>query len=280
MITPDATSTDLLFEDLSKYTIDPFSIEKETEMIKLWQEEKNEWAKDQIYRANMRFVIDVAQEYKYGDMSLAELISCGAEGMGVALDRFDTGRNYKFISYAVWWIRQRILHYLRRSGRNIRLPDSRIRDSISISTEREKMTVAMGRFPTDNDLRESLQWTETRYKNAISTNIDTYSLDAPASGHKHDGGLHEVIPDDESQDPLTIVSIDNLNDWIRSRIDLLDPRCRMIITAYFGIGDEEPKTLEEIGDILGVTRERVRQLKERSLIKMKGDLNSSEDVIG
>ena len=245
---------------------EPLSREREVELFTRLRR-GDEGARQLIIEANLRFVVSVARDYKDYGLSLVELISEGNVGLLEAVKRFDETRGFKFITYAVWWIRQAILKALAQQGRIARPPMSQINDLQKIEREAGQLAQSLGRAPTSAEIAERVDISAERARNAMNVSQQDLSFDAPA------------YPDDAA--PLLSLyaapqaAIDDcfeeaeMRDRLSSCLSLLDEREKEIVRAYFGLGDAEPMTLEEIGHSLGVTRERVRQLRNRALAKLR-----------
>jgi RNA polymerase primary sigma factor len=221
----------------------------------------------ELILANVRFVVSVAHEYRDRGVSLAELISEGNVGLLEAIKRFDETRGFKFITYAVWWIRQAMLRALAEHGKATRPPMSQVNDLQRIEKESGQLAQTLGRPPTYDELLAHGELSTERVLNALAVGQQDLSLDGPA------------FPDEET--PLHAVFLaeqegvaeqherGQLEALVRTCLAALEPREYQILRAYFGLEGTAPMTLEEIGEVMGVTRERVRQLRNRALEKMR-----------
>jgi len=228
----------------------------------------DEQARQCVITANLRFVVSIAREYNNYKLSLVELISEGNMGLLEAVKRFDETRGFKFITYAVWWIRQAILNVLAQHGRIARPPMSHINDLQKIEKEAAKIAQRLGRDPTFEEIVAKVDISTERTRNALDVNQQDLSFEAPA----FNGGettLLDVFPahiegaDDE-------VERTNMEQTLSHCLENLDAREYHIVRSYFGLEDLEPMTLEEIGGAMGgITRERVRQLRNSALKKMR-----------
>jgi RNA polymerase primary sigma factor len=236
----------------------------------------DEEARQQIIKANLRFVVSVARNYKDYGMSLVELISEGNVGLLEAVKRFDETRGFKFITYAVWWIRQAILKALAEQGRIARPPMSQINDLQKIEKESSALSQVLGRNPTYTEIAEHVDISAERTRNAMVVSQQDVSFDAPAYPDE-ETPLQAVFaaPQDPGIDDQ--YESDEMIGTVSSCLAVLDERETAIVRAYFGIGGDEPKTLEQIGEEMGVTRERVRQLRNRALDKLRDNCG---DVLG
>lgn len=263
------SATDLYWRDIKD--AEPLGREKEVE---LFQRAKtgDEKARQALVSANLRFVVSVARDYKEYGFSLIELISEGNIGLMEAVKRFDETRGFKFITYAVWWIRQAILKALAEQGKISRPPMSQINDLQKIEKESGFLAQQLGRLPTFEEIADRVEISVERTRNAFEVGQQDVSLDAPAF-HDEETSLAQVFAADEI--PIDEHYVDNeMRETVTACLGVLDDREREIVRAYFGLDSSEPKTLEEIGDFLGVTRERVRQLRNRALEKMKTECGS------
>ncbi len=236
----------------------------------------DEAARQQIITANLRFVVNVARNYKDYGLSLVELISEGNVGLLEAVKRFDETRGFKFITYAVWWIRQAILKALAEQGKIARPPMSQINDLQKIEKETSALSQILGRSPTHTEIAEHVDISAQRTRNAMVVSQQDISFDAPAYPDE-DTPLQAVFASPEEAGIEELFAENEMHMTISNCLLVLDERETMIVRAYFGLGDSEPKTLEEIGHDLGVTRERIRQLRNRALDKLR---DSCGDLLG
>ena len=236
----------------------------------------DEAARQQIITANLRFVVSVARDYKDYGLSLVELISEGNVGLLEAVKRFDETRGFKFITYAVWWIRQAILKALAEQGKIARPPMSQINDLQKIEKETSALSQILGRSPTHTEIAEHVDISAQRTRNAMVVSQQDISFDAPAYPDE-DTPLQAVFASPEEAGIEELFEENEMHMTISNCLLVLDERETMILRAYFGLGDSEPKTLEEIGHDLGVTRERIRQLRNRALDKLR---DSCGDLLG
>ncbi|NKB66284.1 MAG: sigma-70 family RNA polymerase sigma factor [Candidatus Latescibacteria bacterium] len=227
----------------------------------------DEQARQILVKANLRFVVSVAREYKDYGLSLIELISEGNFGLLEAVKRFDETRGFKFITYAVWWIRQAILKALAEQGKIARPPMSQLNDLQKLEKETSSLAQKLGRAPTFDELAGQVDISRERTRNALEVSQQDISFDAPAFPDESTT-LHSVFTD--SKELVDgILEKTQLNETVQACLGTLDRREYGIVSAYFGLGDTQPQTLEEIGADLGITRERVRQLRNRALDKVR-----------
>ena len=221
-----------------------------------------------LTRANLRFVVSVAKKYQGQGLSLADLINEGNYGLIKAAQRFDETRGFKFISYAVWWIRQAILQALAEQSRVVRLPLNRIGTISKIRKTSAKLAQEHERAPNIEELADELEIDVNKVREAMQHTGRHLSMDAPFN-EDDDNSLLDVLPDDEDTSPDDTLLDESVKIDIERALSLLHPREAEITRLYFGIGREHPLTLEEIGQRFGLTRERVRQIKEKALRKLR-----------
>ncbi len=228
-----------------------------------------------LVRANLRFVISVAKKYQNRGVSLIDLIQEGNVGLVTAARKFDPDQGVKFISYAVWWIRQAILAALANQGRAVRVPLNRASDLARIFRERERLKQELRRDPSLEEVAAAAKLTPEVVRSLSTLNAAEIRLDAPI-GDSDDSQLVERFVIDEAQEPEEAVEERLLSEQIERALDTLAPRDARVVRLYFGLDDGREHTLEEIGNMLGVTRERVRQLRDRALRRLReGDLGSA-----
>jgi RNA polymerase primary sigma factor len=230
---------------------------------------------DALVRANLRFVISVAKKYQNRGVSLIDLIQEGNVGLVTAAKKFDVDQGVKFISYAVWWIRQAILSALANQGRAVRVPLNRASDLARIFRERERLKQELRRDPSLEELAEAAKLTPEVVQQLQTLNSAEIRLDAPI-GDSDDSQLVERFVLDEAQEPELAVEERMLSEHIEKALETLTPRDARVIRLYFGLESGREHTLEEIGNMLGVTRERVRQLRDRALKRLReGELGTA-----
>ncbi len=225
-------------------------------------------ALEKLTKANLRFVVSVAKQYQNQGLSLADLINEGNIGLIKAAKRFDETRGFKFISYAVWWIRQAILQALAEQSRVVRLPLNRIGTISKIRKTSARLAQTHERQPNIEELAKELEVDVEKVREALQHTGRHLSMDAPFN-EDDDNSLLDVLPDDEDTSPDDTLMDESLKIDIERALSLLHPREAEITRLYFGIGREHPLTLEEIGQRFGLTRERVRQIKEKALRKLR-----------
>ena len=221
-----------------------------------------------LTRANLRFVVSVAKKYQGQGLSLADLINEGNYGLIKAAQRFDETRGFKFISYAVWWIRQAILQALAEQSRVVRLPLNRIGTISKIRKTSARLAQEHERAPNLEELATELEIDVKKVREAMQHTGRHLSMDAPFN-EDDDNSLLDVLPGDEGISPDDSLLDESVKIDIERALSLLHPREAEITRLYFGIGREHPLTLEEIGQRFRLTRERVRQIKEKALRKLR-----------
>ena len=225
-------------------------------------------ARAKLIEANLRFVITVAREYQNQGVPLVDLISAGNVGLIVAAERFDETRGFKFISYAVWWIRQSILQTLAEHSRVVRLPLNRVdllRRIARYTNSKQQETSAK---PKEEEIAEELGITVEQVIDTLSTGQHVLSLDA-TFGDDDENSLLEIMADDNQESPDEMMLQNSLEYEIHAALDTLDDREKEVVRLYFGLSGDSEMTLEEIGLQFHLTRERVRQIKEKALRKLR-----------
>lgn len=221
-----------------------------------------------LVRANLRFVVSVAKRYQNQGVSLADLINEGNIGLMRAAQKFDERKGIKFISYAVWWIRQAVLQALADQSRIVRVPLNRAGVLQRIGRRSSALTQELGREPTMEEIAEELDVPQDELARTLSVAQAHLSLDAPLSPGQG-GQLLDHLSDPTTPTPEEDVYARALEQCIDTALRTLPQREAEVIRLYFGLGEAEPLTLEQIGDHLGVTRERVRQIKDRALRRLR-----------
>jgi RNA polymerase primary sigma factor len=229
-------------------------------------------AMHELIRANLRFVVSVAKKYQNRGMALTDLIGEGNVGLLTAARKFDPDQGVKFISYAVWWIRQAILASLARQGRTVRVPLNRTADLSRIVRSSETLRKELERQPSPEEIAEATGLTVEVVQALATLNSSDVRLDAPVEG-EGERSLSDRFVADEQSDPDIQVMDQLLIEEIDRALRALPPRDAKVLRLYFGLNDGREHTLEEIGSLLGVTRERVRQLRDRALKRLRdGDM--------
>lgn len=224
-------------------------------------------ALEKLTRANLRFVVSVAKQYQNQGLSLPDLINEGNLGLIKAAEKFDETRGFKFISYAVWWIRQSILQALAEQSRIVRLPLNQVGSLNKINKALGKFEQENERQPSNEELAEMIEVPKDKIADTLRVSGRHVSVDAPFV-EGEDNSLLDVLPNDDSPSADRGLVSESLSTEIERALQILTPREREIIKSFFGIGCQE-MTLEEIGERLDLTRERVRQIKEKAIRKLK-----------
>jgi RNA polymerase primary sigma factor len=221
-----------------------------------------------LVKANLRFVVSVAKQYQNQGMSLPDLINEGNLGLMKAAQRFDETRGFKFISYAVWWIRQAILQSLAEQARIVRLPVNKIGSINRINRAFARLEQEFEREPSSQEIADMLEMASEEVKEALKTNGRTVSMDAPISSEE-DNNMYDVLQASDTPSPDKNLINESLAYEIERALSTLSPRESKVLKLYFGISMKHPFTLEEIGEELGLTRERVRQIKEKAIKRIQ-----------
>lgn len=229
-------------------------------------------ALEKLTRANLRFVVSVAKQYQNQGLSLPDLINEGNLGLIRAAEKFDETRGFKFISYAVWWIRQSILQALAEQSRIVRLPLNQVGSVNKINRMLSKFEQEHERKPSIEEISEKVDLPEDKVDDALRINGRHVSMDAPFSD-SDDGSLLDVLPNSETPSTDSELVRESLREEIKNLLKMLNDRERMIISMFFGIGRPE-MTLEEISNQTGLTRERVRQIKEKAIRRLRANTNN------
>ena len=261
----EQSALDQYLRDVSRHEL--ISPDKEKELGALAQL-GDEGAIQELARANLRFVISVAKKYQNRGVSLTDLIQEGNVGLVTAARKFDPEQGVKFISYAVWWIRQAILASLANQGRSIRVPLNRASDLARIFREKERLKQELGREPTPEELAKATELTPELIESLQTLNAAEIRLDAPI-GDSEDSQLVERFITEEAAEPEQDVEARLLTEAVRGALGTLEARDAKVLRLYFGLEGEREHTLEEIGNMLGVTRERIRQLRDRALRRLR-----------
>lgn len=255
----------LYFDDIAEST--PLSREREVELAERIKNGDMR-ARDEMIRANLRFVVDVAKKYQNRGLSLSDLISAGNLGLITAADRFDGTKGYKFISYAVWWIRQSIMQTLAEHVRTVRLPLNKVSLLKDISKASRKLGQDREGDPAIEEIAKELDVPAEEVLETILSARSVCSLDESFTDDD-ERSLLNTLPDQSLEAPDADVLRESARVQLENALNTLDERELRIIRLYFGLDGNEALTLEEIGDMMNLTRERIRQLKERALSKLR-----------
>ena len=242
------------------------SVEEEVELAQKIKKGDSR-ALERLTRANLRFVVSVAKQYQNQGLSLPDLINEGNVGLIKAAEKFDETRGFKFISYAVWWIRQSILQAIAEQSRIVRLPLNQVGSVNKINRELNKFEQEHERRPSVDEIADRIDLPEEKIEEAMKANNRHVSMDAPFVDGE-DNSLLDVLADNNMPMADKALVQESLRKEIDRAIELLNDREQKVVRAFFGIGSPE-MTLEEIGDKYNLTRERVRQIKEKAIRRLR-----------
>ncbi|MGC6434164.1 MAG: sigma-70 family RNA polymerase sigma factor [Crocinitomicaceae bacterium] len=263
----ETASLDKYLQEIARE--DMITAEEEVELaIKIKNGDKR--ALEKLTRANLRFVVSVAKQYQNQGLALPDLINEGNMGLIKAAERFDETRGFKFISYAVWWIRQSILQALAEQARIVRLPLNKIGTINKLNKAYSALEQNLERPPSVDELAEALECSVNDIQQSISNNGRHVSMDAPlVEGEDSSFSLYDLLPNDSLPAPENELVKDSLRKDIDRSLRTLTSREGEVIRMYFGLNGKYPLTLEEIGEKFDLTRERVRQIKEKAIRRLK-----------
>ncbi|MGM0504530.1 MAG: sigma-70 family RNA polymerase sigma factor [Bacteroidota bacterium] len=261
----ETASLDKYLHEIGK--VDLLSAEQEVELARKVRNGDNT-ALEKLIKANLRFVVSVSKQYQNQGLSLPDLINEGNLGLIKAAKRFDETRGFKFISYAVWWIRQSILQALAEQARIVRLPLNKIGSINKINRALSELEQKYEREPSIDEIAKAIELAPGDIKDAMRSSGRHISMDAPLT-EDEDGDMYEVLLSDESPSPDGNLLNDSLRKEIERALSSLTEREANIIKLYFGLNGKHPYTLEEIGEEFNLTRERVRQIKEKAIKRLK-----------
>jgi len=261
----ETASLDKYLQEIGK--VDLITAEEEVELA---QKVKagDQLALEKLTKANLRFVVSVAKQYQNQGLTLPDLINEGNLGLIKAAQRFDETRGFKFISYAVWWIRQSILQALAEQSRIVRLPLNKIGSINKINKTYAFLEQSHERPPSAEEIANELDMTINDVKESMKNSGRHVSMDAPLV-EGEDSNLYDVLRSGESPNPDKELIHESLRTEIVRALETLTPREADVIKLYFGLGNHHPMTLEEIGETFDLTRERVRQIKEKAIRRLK-----------
>ena len=267
----ESKSLDQYLQEIGK--VDLLTPDQEIELaIRIRKGDK--FALDALTKANLRFVVSVAKQFQNQGLSLGDLINEGNLGLIKAAQRFDETRGFKFISYAVWWVRQSIMQAIADQSRIVRLPLNRVGSLSKISKAYRDLEQEYERKPTTTELASILDMTQEDVAYAMQISGRHVSMDAPFSGDDDKNSLMDVLPNDDQPSPDTILMRESLKKEVENALSTLSEKEAKVLRLYFGIDAERSATLEEIGEKFDLTRERVRQIKEKALRRLKHNAKS------
>lgn len=261
----ESQSLDKYLQEIGK--VDLLTPDEEVELAKRIRE-GDQLALEKLTKANLRFVVSVAKQYQNQGLSLGDLINEGNLGLIKAAQRFDETRGFKFISYAVWWIRQSILQALAEQSRIVRLPLNRVGSLNKISKTYSELEQRFNREPSPEELSEELELPTTEIVDTLKVSGRHVSMDAPFI-QGEENCLLDVLENDTEDSPDSELITDSLRREIQRALSTLTSREADVVTLYFGLNGEHLLTLEEIGERFNLTRERVRQIKEKAIRRLR-----------
>ncbi|MFP3859943.1 MAG: RNA polymerase sigma factor RpoD/SigA [Bacteroidales bacterium] len=261
----EALSVDKYLHEISKE--DLLTAEQEVELARKIKK-NDEQALEKLIRSNLRFVVSVAKQYQNQGLSLPDLINEGNLGLIKAARRFDETRGFKFISYAVWWIRQSILQALAEQARIVRLPLNKIGSINKINRALAELEQKHEREPSIQEISKTLEIAPEEIKEALRNSNKPLSMDAPVNEEDQDD-MYDLMESEENPPPDESLMNESLYREIERALSSLTEREAKIIRLYYGLGNKHPYTLEEIGEKINLTRERVRQIKEKAIKRLK-----------
>ena len=261
----ETASLDKYLQEIGK--VDLITAEEEVELAQRVKQ-GDQLALEKLTKANLRFVVSVAKQYQNQGLTLPDLINEGNLGLIKAAQRFDETRGFKFISYAVWWIRQSILQALAEQSRIVRLPLNKIGSINKINKTYAFLEQSHERPPSAEEIANELDMTINDVKESMKNSGRHVSMDAPLV-EGEDSNLYDVLRSGESPNPDKELIHESLRTEIERALETLTPREADVIELYFGLGNHHPMTLEEIGETFDLTRERVRQIKEKAIRRLK-----------
>ena len=261
----ETASLDKYLQEIGK--VDLITADMEVELAQKIKQ-GDQIALEKLTKANLRFVVSVAKQYQNQGLTLPDLINEGNLGLIKAAKRFDETRGFKFISYAVWWIRQSILQALAEQSRIVRLPLNKIGSINKINKTFARLEQENERPPSAEEIAKELDMTVSDVKESMKNSGRHVSMDAPLI-EGEDSNLYDVLNSGESPNPDKSLLHESLKVEILRALETLTPREADVVKVYFGLGDAHPMTLEEIGETFDLTRERVRQIKEKAIRRLK-----------
>lgn len=267
----DEISIDKYLHEISKY--DLLAIDEEVELARSIKQGNDE-ALDKLVKSNLRFVVSVAKQYQNQGLTLSDLINEGNLGLIKAAQRFDESRGFKFISYAVWWIRQSILQALAEHSRVVRLPQNKLSTLNKINKAFVKLEQQFEREPHIQEVAESLAISPEDVKQSLLDVKRMISMDAKMKDDDDSGTYYDVLENTNTPNPDSQLLHESLSKEIERVLKTLSIREAEIIKYFYGLLGQKPLTLEEISQLMGLTKERIRQIKERTILKLKNTSRS------
>lgn len=264
----DETIVSMYFNDIANY---PLLSESEEEQLALRVAMGDERARELLIKSNLRFVVKVAKEYQGLGLSLPELISEGNIGLTVAADKYDAKRGTRFVSYAIWWIRQSILKALGEKSRAVRLPQNRVLDYTRIKNESNRFEEEYGRTPTDKELSKRVNLTTEVIRNIRFATLPQISLDTPLQGSDGENtktNMKDTIPSDDSNFVVDMEEQES-RDEVLDVVNALPKKESDVIKMRFGLDGYSEMSLADIGEVMSLTKERIRQIEKEGLAHLR-----------
>lgn len=266
----ESVALDKYLNDISK--IDLLTPQQEADLAQRIRQ-GDEDALDQLTRGNLRFVVSVAKQYQNQGLSLSDLINEGNVGLMKAAKRFDETKGFKFISYAVWWIRQSILSAIVEYSRMVRLPLSKVSSYNKVNNAYTSFVQQFEREPTHEELGELLDISAKEVATMLRGGTKHLSMDAPISNEEGSSTMMDIIDLGDGASPDLKLMEESLKTEVKYGLSRLSPREVEVLSSYYGLNGSSTMNLEEIGELYGLTRERVRQIKERALRRLRKSIN-------
>ncbi|HMQ49912.1 MAG TPA: RNA polymerase sigma factor RpoD/SigA [Saprospiraceae bacterium] len=266
----ESLALDKYLTDIGKIGI--LSPEEEAELARKIREGDQD-ALDKLTKANLRFVVSVAKQYQNQGLSLSDLINEGNVGLMKAAKRFDETKGFKFISYAVWWIRQSILQAIVEYSRIVRLPLNKVGSYNKVNEAYITFVQEFEREPSNDELAELLEISTKEVTSLLKGSNRHVSFDAPLNGEEGDATMLDMLSDDYDLGPDGSLMEESLKEEVQQGLSILSPREVEVLSAYYGLNGQKALTLEEIGELYDLTRERVRQIKERAIRRLRKSYN-------
>ncbi|PTM14308.1 MAG: RNA polymerase subunit sigma [Bacteroidetes bacterium] len=266
----ESLALDKYLTDIGKISL--LTADDEAELARRIREGDQD-ALDKLTRANLRFVVSVAKQYQNQGLSLPDLINEGNVGLMKAARRFDETKGFKFISYAVWWIRQSILQAIVEYSRIVRLPLNKVGSYHKFNNVVTSFVQKFEREPSNDELADLLDITPKEVANILKGNTRHISVDAPVSSEEGSATMLDFITSGDESLPDNQLMEDSLKEEVQQGLSILAPREVEVLSAYYGLNGYKALTLEEIGEMYGLTRERVRQIKERAIRRLRKSYN-------
>ncbi len=268
--TRESLALDKYLNDIGKIAM--LTPEQEADLARRIREGDQD-ALAKLTEANLRFVVSVAKQYQNQGLSLSDLINEGNVGLMKAAKRFDETKGFKFISYAVWWIRQSILQAIVEHSRIVRLPLNKVGSYNKVNEAFISFVQEFEREPTNDELAEMLDMTPKEVANMLKGNGRHVSVDAPIGGEDGDSTMLDIISNEDDLSPDSELMEQSLREEVQQGLSILSPREVEVLSSYYGLNGYKPLTLEEIGELYNLTRERVRQIKERAIRRLRKSYN-------